>query len=168
MPGAPTAYRWKAQADQTEWRFKDAAIAQLLGGDAVYPDEDNVLTGSGLYGPSGDDYTPSYSPDFPERENVAPDDTVDGEAGTMDLPELSAVDPLDTLRGSEGTMDVPELSSVDPLDTLRDSEGTMDVPELANVLNTDTLRGEAGEYSSSATTTGQALTGVRYARTGVR
>lgn len=104
----------------------------------------NVKTGSGTYGANGTEYTPSYSPDFPDRVNVAPDDTVDGLSGTMDLPALSSVDPLDTLRGSTGTMDVPALNKVAPSDTLRGSNGTLDLPDLTSVDPLDTLEGSNG------------------------
>jgi len=82
--------------------------------------------------------------DYPDRENVAPDDTVNGLAGTMDLPALSSIDPADTLRGSTGTLDLPALNKVAPSDTLKGSAGTMDLPSLSNVLPSDTLEGAQG------------------------
>ncbi len=104
----------------------------------------NVLIGTTQYGANGTEFTPAYSPDFPERANVAPDDTVNGLAGTMDLPALSSVDPLDTLRGSTGTMDVPALNKVAPSDTLRGVAGTLDLPALNKVAPSDTLEGVSG------------------------
>lgn len=112
--------------------------------EANLPDTSDVKTGSGNYGPNLDK-VPSYTPDFPERENVAPDDTVDGQAGTMDLPLLSSVDPLDTLRGNQGTMDVPALDRVSPNATLRNVQGTQDLPSVDNVLETDSVEGVQGQ-----------------------
>lgn len=103
-----------------------------------------VLTGSGTYGANGTEFTPGYTPDFPERVNVAPDDTVDGLAGTMDLPALNRVSPNDTLRGVQGTQDLPALNRVSPNDTLEGATGTQDLPSLSSILTTDTLEGQAG------------------------
>ena len=93
------------------------------------PGVGNVLAPTSYKIQNVDKVGTSANIDFPERANVAPDDTVDGLAGTMDLPELSAVDPLDTLR---------------------DAPGEMDVPALASVLDSDTLRGETGEFDPDA------------------
>lgn len=134
----------KVQNAEAYKYLDDNRTGTLVGGSGTYPTASNVKTGSGLYGPSGTEYTPSYSPDFPDRVNVAPDDTVDGLSGTMDLPALNKVAPTDTLRGATGTMDLPSLSSVDPLDTLEGANGTMDVPALNKVAPTDTLRGANG------------------------
>lgn len=80
---------------------------------ANLPAEANVKTGSGNYGKNLDK-VPSYTPDFPERANVAPDDTVDGQAGLMDLPALSSVEENDTLRGVPGTLHILVSDSIDP------------------------------------------------------
>jgi hypothetical protein len=144
------------------------------------PGEANVVSGTSYYY-LGELMDGAYTPDFPAAENVAPDDTVDGDAGTMDLPALSSVDPADTLRGTSGTLDLPALNKVAPSDTLKGSAGTLDLPALnkvapsdtlegvtgtldlpaiASVLNTDTLEGVTGEaipQSQAATPTGFSL-----------
>jgi hypothetical protein len=93
--------------------------------------------------------TAAYTPDFPARTDVAPDATVNHQAGTMDLPVLAKVAPSATLRGSAGTMDLPAVSSVDPLATLEGVTGTMNVPALSSVLSTDTLRNVPGTYDAT-------------------
>lgn len=94
----------------------------------------NVKTGSGTYGANGTEYTPSYSPDFPDRVNVAPDDTVDGLSGTMDLPALSKIAPSDTLRNVAGTMDLPSIGNVSENDTLEGVIGQLHIPFTSDIL----------------------------------
>jgi hypothetical protein len=54
----------------------------------------------------------SNIPDFPLAVNTAPDDTTDGNAGTMDLPAISSVLTTDTLRGVAGTFDEAARNSL--------------------------------------------------------
>jgi len=61
-----------------------AGQPSITSEEGTYPEEGDVLTGSGQYGPNGDDYTPSYSPDFPDPANVLVGETTDGEDGTFD------------------------------------------------------------------------------------
>lgn len=87
----------------------------VLRSDVTVPAAGKVDTTQGDYGIAGSLVTPTLNMglytltstiDYPDRVNVAPDDTVNGQAGTMDLPALSAVSSADTLRGEAGTLDL--------------------------------------------------------------
>ncbi|RYZ42599.1 MAG: hypothetical protein EOP49_28260, partial [Sphingobacteriales bacterium] len=52
-------------------------------GTLTLPSAANVKTASALYGETGAQLTPSYSPDFPLAANVRSNDTVDGVTGTL-------------------------------------------------------------------------------------
>lgn len=91
--------------------------------------------------------------DFPDPSNVASDDTVNGQAGTLTLPDASLV-YVGTQYGGGGNEftgtydpDFPDASNVTTDDTVNGETGTFSIPSESNVV--------AGvEYGSGAEFTG--------------
>jgi len=104
----------------------------------------NVLTGTGTYGDPGSPLTPSYAPDYPEVENVRTTDTVGGTPGTCTIP-LAADLWIGVSVGAGGT----------------EVTGSLDTPDLANLLDSDTLHGDSGTFNEASRNIGTAAANIR-------
>lgn len=129
--------------------YKANSVTNNKTGNRTDASSANVLSGTGTYGANGTEFTPSYTPDFPDVANVTPDDTVNGAAGTLDLPALNRVSPNDTLRGVPGTQDLPSLNSILTTDTLEGAAGTVTLPAVDDVVD-GTLYGANNSLEGTA------------------
>ncbi len=145
-------------------------------GSLTLPLASSVLLGSGAYGDSAAQLTPSYSPDYPTASNVLSSDTVNSVGGTLTLPAVGKV-LLSTSygvggNGSTGTLTLPTASNVltgsgaygEPGSQLTPSYSP-DFPALANVRSGDTVNGANGTLAdcSSDGAIGCVVVGPTYA-----
>jgi len=85
-----TAYKSADFTNLLSDNIKAGVTVAGVAGNVTLPAATDVKSGSASYGTSGTEFTPSYSPDFPDVANVKTTDTVNGAAGTLDLSNLLA------------------------------------------------------------------------------
>ncbi len=152
--------------------IKSGVTVAGVAGDVTLPAASDVKSGTTSYGSAGTEFTPSYSPDFPDVANVKTTDTVNGAAGTLDLSNLLAgnIKSGETVAGVAGNVTLPAASDVKSGTTSYGAAGTEftpsyspDFPDVANVKTTDTVNGAAGTLDLSNLLAGNIKSGVTVA-----
>lgn len=174
-----TSYKSADFTNLLAGNIKSGVTVAGVAGNVTLPVASDVKTGSASYGTSGTQFTPSYSPDFPDVTNVKTTDTVNGAAGTLDLSNLLAGNIKSgvtvagvggqypsatyTLTGDTGTADLDSSTFEDkiksatafewfgPDGVLYSGAGNADLNTAANIASGVTIFGMTGNLVASET-----------------
>jgi hypothetical protein len=127
----------------------------LSTGTLLLPAVNFVKSDAGVYGVSGNESIPAYSPDFPNKANVSNTDKVDGEFGQLIIPQPATV-ILGLVYGAgsnsrTGTIKLPDPTKVRSGSGAYGINGNgsnpsyvAELPEKKYVLTSDTVGGVSG------------------------
>jgi hypothetical protein len=131
-----------------------------VAGSVTLPAASDVKSGTISYGAAGTQFTPSYSPDFPDVANVKTTDTVNEATGTLDLTDLLAgnIKSSVTIAGVTGSVTSESHSNcasdgaIGCVTVAGFKSADMSVAIAGNIKSGIAIAGVTGQYPSATYT----------------